>query len=94
MLAKSSGQPVVIIGGGVASSPELRRQLSERLSSSLSDEAVQASEPNGPLPITYTDPKLCTDNGAMIATLGCYKAMLDQPKADPYSLDIAPNLSM
>jgi N6-L-threonylcarbamoyladenine synthase len=68
----------VIIGGGVAGDPELRRQLSERL----------------PLPINYTDRKLCTDNGAMIATLGCYKAMLNQPTADPYTLDIAPNLSM
>lgn len=68
----------VIIGGGVASSPELRRQLSERL----------------PLPISYTDPKLCTDNGAMIATLGCYKAMLGAEPANPYTLDIAPNLSM
>lgn len=68
----------VIIGGGVASDPELRRQLSERL----------------PCPIEYTDRKLCTDNGAMIATLGCFKAMLGQPTADPYTLDIAPNLSM
>lgn len=68
----------VVIAGGVAASPELRRQLSERL----------------PSPIEYTDPKLCTDNGAMIAALGCYKALRDQPTADPYSLDIAPNLSM
>jgi N6-L-threonylcarbamoyladenine synthase len=68
----------VVIGGGVAADPELRRQLSEVL----------------PLPISYTDRKLCTDNGAMVATLGCFKAMLDQPKADPYTLDIAPNLSM
>lgn len=68
----------VVIGGGVAASPELRRQLATRL----------------PLPINYTDPKLCTDNGAMIATLGCYQAMLAQPTADPYSLEIAPNLSM
>lgn len=68
----------VVIGGGVASSPELRRQLAERL----------------PLPINYTDPKLCTDNGAMVATLGCFKALHNQPTADPYSLDIAPNLSM
>jgi len=68
----------VVIAGGVAASPELRRQLAERL----------------PLPIAYTDPKLCTDNGAMIATLGCFKAMHDQPTADPYRLDIAPNLSM
>lgn len=68
----------VVIGGGVAASPELRRQLSERI----------------PLPIEYTDMKLCTDNGAMIATLGCFKRQLDQPTADPYSLDIQPNLSM
>jgi N6-L-threonylcarbamoyladenine synthase len=68
----------VVIGGGVAASPELRRQLAERL----------------PFPAEYTDRKLCTDNGAMIATLGCYQAMLGQPTADPYSLEIAPNLSM
>lgn len=68
----------VVIAGGVAASPELRRQLSERL----------------PIAIEYTDRKLCTDNGAMIATLGCFKASLGQPTADPYTLDIAPNLSM
>lgn len=68
----------VVIGGGVAASPELRRQLSERL----------------PVEIEYNDPKLMTDNGAMIATLGCYKHELKQPKADPYTLDINPNLSM
>ena len=68
----------VVIAGGVASSPELRRQLSERL----------------PITIQYTDPKLCTDNGAMIAALGAYKHMLHQPTADPYTLEIQPNLSM
>jgi len=72
------GPKSIVIGGGVASSPELRRQLSDAL----------------PLPLEYTDRKLCTDNGAMIATLGCYKAMLGQPQADPLMLDIAPNLSM
>lgn len=72
----------VVIGGGVASSPELRRQLSQRLSGLLKK------------PILYTDPKLCTDNGAMIATLGCFQALHHQPVADPYTLDIAPNLSM
>jgi len=46
------------------------------------------------LPIAYTDPKLCTDNGAMVAALGCYHAMLGRPVADPLSLEIAPNLSM
>ncbi len=78
-LAYEEFQPKsVVIGGGVAASPELRRQLSERL----------------PLPIEYTDMKLCTDNGAMIATLGCFKMEKDQPVADPYTLDIQPNLSM
>ncbi|MGH7142122.1 MAG: tRNA (adenosine(37)-N6)-threonylcarbamoyltransferase complex transferase subunit TsaD [Candidatus Saccharimonadales bacterium] len=68
----------VVIAGGVAASQELRRQMVKRL----------------PFQIAYPDPKLCTDNGAMIATLGCFKAMLHQPQANPYSLDIQPNLSM
>lgn len=68
----------VVIGGGVAANGELRKQLADRL----------------PLPAEYTDMKLCTDNGAMIATLGCYHHMLGRPQADPYTLDIAPNLSM
>lgn len=68
----------VVIAGGVAANQELRRQLAERL----------------PIPIAYTDPKLCTDNGAMIATLGCFKALHKQAVADPFSLAIQPNLSM
>ena len=68
----------IIIGGGVASSQDLRRQLAAAL----------------PLPITYPDLKLCTDNGAMIATLGCFKHSLGAAPADPYTLDIAPNISM
>lgn len=68
----------VVIGGGVAASAELRRQLAERL----------------PFPAEYTDPKLCTDNGAMIAALGCFHMQKGQPTADPYTLDIQPNLSM
>jgi N6-L-threonylcarbamoyladenine synthase len=68
----------VVIGGGVAASPELRRQLAARL----------------PFPITYQDPHLMTDNGAMIAILGYYKILHHQPTTDPYTLNIAPNLSM
>ena len=79
VLACEEFAPVrVVLAGGVAASAELRRQLAERLSVSLS----------------FPDVKLCTDNGAMIATLGCFKATLGQPTADPLSLDIAPNLSM
>ena len=58
----------VLIGGGVASSPELRRQLSKEI----------------PINIEYPDPKLCTDNGAMVAALGCFKAKAGQDIADPY----------
>jgi N6-L-threonylcarbamoyladenine synthase len=68
----------VVIAGGVAANQELRRQLSDRI----------------PIDINYTDIKLCTDNGAMMATLGCFKAMHGQPTVDPYSLQIEPNLSM
>jgi N6-L-threonylcarbamoyladenine synthase len=68
----------VVIAGGVAANQELRRQLSDRL----------------PIEAQYTDPKLCTDNGAMIASLGCYKAMLGQDTVSPYDLQIQPNLSM
>lgn len=68
----------VVIAGGVAASPELRKQLAERL----------------PIPPIYTDMKLCTDNGAMIATLGCMMAEAGQEPADPYSLDIQPSWSM
>lgn len=68
----------VIIAGGVAANQELRKQLADRL----------------PCPIEYTDMKLCTDNGAMIATYGCFMASNDAEYADTYSLDIVPNLSM
>lgn len=68
----------VVIAGGVAASRELRRQLTERID----------------LDIQYPDFKLCTDNGAMIATLGCFKLQRERPLADPYSLDIEPSLSM
>ena len=68
----------VVIAGGVAANAELRRQLTEAI----------------PLPIDYPDLKLCTDNGAMIATLGCFQVMRGQPIADPYKLVPTPNLSM
>jgi N6-L-threonylcarbamoyladenine synthase len=78
----------VVIGGGVAASPELRRQLHERLATAVGYDPIAKGT------IQYQDPKLMTDNGAMIATLGCFKAQLGQAPADPYTLDIAPNLSM
>jgi len=68
----------VVIAGGVAANLELRRQLTERL----------------PIDIDYTDPKLCTDNGAMVGALGYFEASTKRNQADAYSLKIQPNLSM
>ncbi len=67
----------VVIAGGVAANQELRRQLSDRL----------------PLAIEYAPMQLCTDNGAMIATLGCFYAQHHSP-ASPLDLEIQPSLSM
>ncbi len=68
----------VVVAGGVAASQELRRQLSAAL----------------PLSIAYPDPLLCTDNGAMVAALGCFQALQGQAGTDPYSLEPRPGLSM
>jgi N6-L-threonylcarbamoyladenine synthase len=67
----------VVIAGGVAANSELRRQLSERL----------------PLHIDYAPMNLCTDNAAMIATLGYYYAQKKQP-SDPFDMEVVPSLSM
>lgn len=67
----------VVIAGGVAANQELRRQLSERL----------------PLEIDYAPMNLCTDNAAMIATLGYYYAQKNAP-TDPLDLEVVPSLSM
>jgi N6-L-threonylcarbamoyladenine synthase len=67
----------VVIAGGVAANQELRRQLQDRL----------------PLPIEYAPMELCTDNGAMIATLGCFYAE-KMPPTSPLELEVHPSLSM
>ena len=68
----------VVLAGGVAANQELRKQLTEAI----------------PLPVSFPDIKLCTDNGAMVATLGYFMAKAGKPEADPYSLEIKPNLKM
>jgi N6-L-threonylcarbamoyladenine synthase len=68
----------VVIAGGVAANTELRGQLKEAID----------------IDIPFPDMKLCTDNGAMVATLGSYKHLLHQTQANPMTLDIEPNLSM
>ena len=68
----------IVVAGGVAASSVLRQQIADRM----------------PIPAIFPDIKLCTDNAAMIATLGYYMHEYNQPLADPYSLDINPSLSM
>lgn len=67
----------VVIAGGVAANGELRRELSDRL----------------PIHIDYAPMSLCTDNAAMIATLGYYYAQKHDP-ISPYELRVVPSLSM
>lgn len=67
----------VVIAGGVAASSGLRTMLRERL----------------PLPIEYAPMSLCTDNAAMIASLGYFYAQHCKP-ADPYDMEVVPSLSM
>ena len=67
----------VVIAGGVAANQDLREQLASRL----------------PIPIEYAPMQLCTDNAAMIATLGYFYAQ-KRGAADPYALEVVPSLSM
>jgi N6-L-threonylcarbamoyladenine synthase len=79
VMAENEYNPrTVLVAGGVAANSELRKQLNQRLQTKLQ----------------YPDIKLCTDNGVMIATLGCFKMMHNQSPVDPYKLQINPNLSM
>lgn len=79
LLAFEQFQPAsFVVAGGVAANSELRRQISQRI----------------PTEVEYADLKLCTDNAAMIAALGCFMTANNQPAADPCSLAIQPNLSM
>src|SRR3989344_2581053 len=78
-MAVEEFQPAaVVIAGGVAANQELRSRADKQLK----------------LPLFYPDIKLCTDNAAMVAALACYKIMFKQQAADPYSLDIQPDMVM
>ena len=68
----------VVLAGGVAANKALRDKLASVV----------------PCSLVIPDIKLCTDNGAMIAALGGWQLKNNLPLADPYTLDIAPNLTM
>jgi len=78
--AKEFHPQSVVIAGGVAANAELRRQLAARLT-------------DLPTPIQYAPMSLCTDNAAMIATLGYYYAQKNEP-SDPRDFQVIPSLSM
>jgi len=61
----------------VAANTELRRQLKERL----------------PIDIEYAPLNLCTDNAAMIASLGYYQSEHTRPD-NLYNMEIDTSLSM
>jgi N6-L-threonylcarbamoyladenine synthase len=68
----------IVIAGGVAASKPLRQEIEKQVKQA----------------VIYPDFKLCTDNAAMIATLGYYKAISEQFNDDPYSLETDPSLEM
>ena len=77
-IAFNEFQPkTLIIGGGVAASTLLREELSQRI----------------PLEIEYMPFSLCTDNAAMIATLGYYHSLSNEPD-DAMTMEINPSLAM
>lgn len=67
----------VVIAGGVAANQELRKQLQEAL----------------PIEIEYAPMSLCTDNAAMIASLGYFHAQKLAP-TDPFDIEVLPSISM
>lgn len=67
----------VVIAGGVAASQTLRTLLSSRIL----------------LPIEYAPMQLCTDNAAMVATLGYFYAVR-KPATNPLDLEVMPSSSM
>lgn len=74
---KNFNPQTVVIAGGVAANTKLRKQLKDAL----------------PININYAPISLCTDNGAMIAALGYYKARFGK-KSNPLTLDTNPSLAL
>lgn len=77
LAAKEHEVSSVVIAGGVAANQALRRQLQQALS----------------FPIEYAPLSLCTDNAAMIATLGYYQ-VTRIGATDPYDVEVIPSISM
>jgi N6-L-threonylcarbamoyladenine synthase len=59
---EQTGVPRLVVAGGVSANSRLRERLAERLNAE----------------VYYAAPRLCTDNGAMIAYAGCRRLMAMQ----------------
>lgn len=70
----------LIIGGGVACNQLLRSELTK----AFKNKAVK---------LNYSPVELCTDNGAMIAALGCFMYQYSTPE-DPREIKTSPNLKI
>lgn len=68
----------IVIAGGVAANERLREEVNKQLPSQN---------------IHIVESQFCTDNAAMIATLGAYHAILGIPSS-PLDLEVKPSLSM
>lgn len=74
VLAYEKYQPKsVVVAGGVAANQELRRQIAERL----------------PIKAIFPAPEYCTDNAAMVASLGYFTSINNLP-TDPKKVDVIP----
>ena len=70
-----------MIAGGVAANMALREELMNRVANIVPDEII------------FTPPEFCTDNAAMVATLGAFHAVLGRSE-DPLTAEVFPSLSM
>ena len=71
----------IVIAGGVAANMALREELMNRVANIVPDEII------------FTPPEFCTDNAAMVATLGAFHAVLGRPE-DLLTAEVYPSLSM
>jgi N6-L-threonylcarbamoyladenine synthase len=76
--AKDYKAKTIMIGGGVAANKELRKQFEKKIQQSISN-----------INFIVSEPKFCTDNGAMVAITACQKIIKkktlnwDKIKAEP-----------
>ena len=66
----------ILLAGGVSANQELRTQLKKSFSKTHQ--------------VFFPDPKLSTDNGAMVASAAYYSIQSGENASDPYDLDISP----